>query len=197
MRRSDASIQALLKVCKHPLLAATWDVEPASDEDFDQYVARFVRNELFDRNVNWYNFLRDALGKLDFGFSVFEKTYEITDFEGQTRIGIANLGWRKQWSILRWETNEATVAGVTQQLVGDSVSIPEDKLLVFVNDREGDNYQGVSLLRYAYKDWDIKHRIENMMAVAAERSMGVPIVEKDPDMSKKRRRENARNYEKL
>lgn len=183
MRKSDGSIQALLKVCKHPLLAATWDIEAASDEDFDQYVMRFIKNEIFDRNVNWSHFSRDALGKLDFGFAVFEKTYEPTIFEGQERIGIMNLGWRKQWSILRWETNEQT-PGVTQQLVGDTVSIPEEKLLVFVNDREGDNYQGVSLLRYCYKDWDIKHRIENIMAVAAERSLGVPIFEQSPEMSK-------------
>jgi len=196
MRKSDASIQALLKVCKHPLLAATWDVEPASDEEFDQYVKRFVQNELFDRNVNWYHFLRDALGKLEFGFSVFEKTYELTEFEGQPRVGLTELGWRKQWSVLRWETNEGT-PGITQQLIGDSVSIPEEKLLVFVNDREGDNYQGVSLLRYVYKDWDIKHRIENLMTVAAERSLGVPIFEKSPDISKNdetKMREVLRNF---
>lgn len=196
MRKSDGSIQALLKVCKHPLLAATWDVEPASEEEFDQYAARFVKSELFDHNVNWAHFLRDALGKLDFGFSVFEKTYEMTEFEGQPRVGIMNLGWRKQWSILRWETQDGK-PGVSQQLIGETASIPEEKLLVFVNDREGDNYQGVSLLRYVYKDWDIKHRIENMMAVAAERSLGVPIVEKDPKMSKgdeDKMREIMRNF---
>lgn len=196
MRKSDATIQAMLKICKHPLLAATWDIEPASDEEFDQYVARFLRDELFNRNVNWWHFLRDALGKLDFGFSVFEKTYGMTEFEGQTRIGLANLGWRKQWSVLRWETQDGN-PGITQQLIGASIDIPQEKLLVFVNDREGDNYQGVSLLRYVYKAWDIKHRIENFMAVAAERSLGVPIVEKSPDMSKKdeeKMREVMRNF---
>jgi hypothetical protein len=175
MRKSDASIQALLKVCKHPLLAATWDIESADDNDTDNEIAAFIKGELFDRNVTWGKFLQDALGKLDFGFSVFEKTYELFDYNGESRIGIQNLGWRKQWSILRWEANGQP--GVTQQLIGDTVAIPQDKLLVFVNDREGDNYQGVSLLRYAYKDWDIKQYIENLMRVAAERSIGFPIVE--------------------
>jgi hypothetical protein len=184
MRRSDGSIQALLKVCKHPLLAATWDVEAASEEEFDQYVMRFCKNELFNRNVIWDRFLHDVLGKLDFGYSIFEKTYELTEFEGKTRIGIENLGWRKQWSILKWETPDGE-PGVTQQLVGNVIGIPDAKLLVFTNDREGDNYQGISLLRYVYKDWDIKHRIENLMAIAAERSLGVPIVEKSANISKK------------
>lgn len=183
MRKSDASIQALLKVAKHPILAATFSVEEASDEEFDQYVKRFVENELFNRNVNFYNFKRDALGKLDFGFSIFEKTYEHTTFENQDRIGIKNLGWRKQWSILRWETEDGQ-PGVTQQLMNRSASIPQEKLLVFVNDREGDNYQGVSLLRYVYKLWDIKHRIENLMAMAAERSLGVPVFEEYEHSSK-------------
>lgn len=188
MRKSDASIQALLKACKHPLLSATYDVEPASDEEFDQAAARFCKAQLFDENVSWHHFLRDALGKLDFGFSVFEKTYEETDFEGQVRIGIASLGWRKQWSILRWETEDGD-PGITQQLMVGTASIPQEKLLVFVNDREGDNYQGVSVLRYCYKDWDIKHRIENLMAVAAERSLGIPVFQHKKGLSQSEKKE--------
>ncbi|HVB24106.1 MAG TPA: DUF935 family protein [Ktedonobacteraceae bacterium] len=183
MRRSDASIQAMLKVVKHPLLAATWDIEPASDEKFDQYVARHVKNELFNRNVVFYRFLRDALGKCDFGFSVFEKTYELTEFEKQTRVGIKELGWRKQWSILRWATS-ADQPGVTQELLSGPVDIPQEKLLTFVNDREGDNYQGISLLRYVYKAWDIKKSLENYLIVAASRSLGFPTAEYNPQSSK-------------
>jgi len=182
MRRSDASIQALLKVVKHPLLSATWDIESASDEEFDLYAARFVKNELFNRNVIWYRFLRDVLGKCEFGFSVFEKTYEETEFEGQFRVGINELGWRKQWSILRWETSDHQ-PGVSQQLLGSLVDIPQEKLLVFVNDREGDNYQGISLLRYVYKDWDLKKSVENLMIVSAMRGMGFPVVEYNPNAS--------------
>ena len=183
MRRSDASIQALLKVIKHPLLAATWDIEPASSEEFDQYVARFVRNELFNRNVVWFRFLRDALGMCDFGFAVFEKTYERTEFEGQTRVGINELGWRKQWSVLRWDMSNGE-PGITQQLLSGIVDIPQEKLLVFTNDREGDNYEGVSLLRYVYKDWDLKKQVENLMIVDAMRGLGFPIVEYNPTASK-------------
>ena len=184
MRRSDPSIQALLKVCKMPLGAATYDIEAASDEEFDQYAMRFVKNELFDRNIKWPQFIHDGLGKLEFGFSLFEKTYGTTEFEKQVRIGIDDLGWRKQWSILRWETEDHQ-PGVSQQLMTKVVGIPQDKLLLFSNDREGDNYQGISLLRYVYKDWDIKHRVENLMAVAAERSLGVPAFEHKAGLSEK------------
>ena len=181
--RRDATIQGMLKAVKHPILAADYDIEPASDQEFDHYVARFVKNELFNRNVKWRKFLRDALGKCDFGFALFEKTYEDTTFEGQFRKGIKELGWRKQWSILRWSTS-ADEPGVTQQLLSGPVDIPQVKLINFVNDQEGDNDQGISLLRYVYGPWEQKRYLENTLMVAAQRSIGFPIVEYNPEASK-------------
>lgn len=200
MRRSDASIHGMLTAVKHPLLAAHWDVEPASDEEFDQFVCRFVRNELFNRNVKMRKFLRDALGKLDFGFAVFEKTYEMTQFEGKQLWGVQDLGWRKQWSILRWATS-MNEPGVTQELLSGPVDIPQIKLLTFVNDQEGDNYQGVSVLRYVYKAWEMKKALENYLMVAAQRSIGFPYIEYTPDISLKDQQKlenmlkNMRNHE--
>lgn len=181
--RRDATVQGMLKAVKHPLLAASYDIEPAATTEFDQYVARFVKNELFNRNVKWRKFLRDALGKCDFGFALFEKTYEDTTFEGQFRKGIKEIGWRKQWSILRWSTS-ADEPGVTQQLLSGPVDIPQEKLLNFVNDQEGDNDQGISLLRYVYGPWEMKRYLENTLMVAAQRSVGFPIVEYNLDSSK-------------
>ncbi|MDE2104286.1 MAG: DUF935 family protein [Patescibacteria group bacterium] len=181
--RRDPTVQGMLKAVKHPLLAADYDIEPASGQEFDQYVARFVKNELFNRNVKWRKFLRDALGKCDFGFALFEKTYEDTVFEGQFRKGIKELGWRKQWSIIRWATS-TDEPGVTQQLLSGPVDIPEEKLINFVNDQEGDNDQGISLLRYVYGPYEMKRYLENTLMVAAQRSIGFPIVEYNPDASK-------------
>lgn len=182
--RRDASIQGMLKAVKHPLLAATYDIQAASDEEFDQFVMRHVKNELFDRNVKWRDFLRDVLGKCDFGFSLFEKTYELTQFEDKPVVGIKELGWRKQWSILRWATSQDQ-PGVTQELLTGPVDIPEAKLLAFVNDKEGDNYSGISLLRYAFAPWDRKKSLDNFLMVAASRSLGFPIVEYFEDNDKK------------
>jgi phage gp29-like protein len=182
--RRDATIQGMLKAVKHPLLSATYDIEPASDEAFDQFVARHVENELFNRNVKWRDFLQDALGKCDFGFSVFEKSYELTTFENKPVVGIKELGWRKQWSVLRWATSDDQ-PGITQQLLSGPVDIPQEKLLTFVNDKEGDNYQGISLLRYIYHNWEMKKRIENLMMVDFMRSLGFPIVEYNPEASQK------------
>lgn len=185
MRRSDSSIHSTLQVCKLPIIATTWTIEAASDDDADQYIANFIKNELFNRNVNWHDFLRSALTMFDFGFSVFEKTYELTEFEGQLRVGIKELGSRKQRSILYWQMKNQK-PGVQQQLLGSGIDnnspsglidIPMEKLIVFTNEKEGDNYEGISLLRFAYKDWDIKDKLTLVHAIALEKmAIGIPVI---------------------
>ena len=179
MRRSDSTVHATLQVCKLPILSVRWKINPASDNEDDQRKARFIQRELFERNVMFTNFLREGLSSLDFGFAVAEKTYELTDFEGSPMIGIQKIGFRKQVSILKWETDDKK-EGVTQLLAtGESASIPAAKLIIFTNDKEGDNYEGISLLRYAYKHWHIKDKLDIINAVALEKTgVGVPILKK-------------------
>ena len=65
---------------------------------------------------------------------------------------------------------------------GATANIPRNKLLYVVNDQEGDNYFGISLLRYAYKPWKIKDGLEIMNAVALENmALGIPYIKKGID----------------
>jgi phage gp29-like protein len=181
MRRSDATVRSTLQVCKLPILSAQWDIEPASDDKQDIYAADFIKFQLFKHNLNWFDFLREGLTFFEFGHAVAEKTFELTEYEGQTRIGINKIGYRKQRSIQAWQTKEGK-AGITQQLIGESVSIPMEKLIVFVNDKEGDNLEGISLLRYAFKHWDIKDKLDIINAIALEKlAVGVPVLKKPSD----------------
>lgn len=180
MRLSDPTVHAALTAVKLPLQAAIWDVKAASDDAQDQLVADFVKRELMERNVNWHQLLFEILTMFDFGFSVFEKTYERTEYEGQTRIGLESLESRKQRSILKWETLEGK-PGIYQILQTGGASVDEEKLLLFTNEREGDNYQGRSVLRYAYKPWHMKHNLETIAAVGIERmAIGVPVLMPPP-----------------
>lgn len=182
MRRSDSTVRAALQMCKLPLLALDRNIEPASDDEFDVYVADFIKAELFDRNVKLHDLLRESLSCFDFGYSVAEKTLQLTEFQGQPRIGIANIGFRKQTSIYSWETPDGK-PGITQQLIGeDNAGIPMVKLMVFTHEREGDNYEGISLLRYAFKDWDMKDKLVLVNAIALEKlAMGIPILKAPAD----------------
>lgn len=199
MRRSDATIKAALKVVKLPILSTTWRIEAASDDPQDIEIADWVRFNLFD-NIDFPSTLSEVLTFLEFGYSVFEKVWDYVQWQPntivvgkdedgnpiekiqpkKTMIGLAGLESRKQRSIYRWKTNDETpVFGITQYVPGGTYSIPGDKLAVFTLEREGENYEGISLLRPAYKHWRIKDKLELIEAVRHERQ-GLGIIEVVP-----------------
>ena len=102
------------------------------------------------------------------------------DFEGD-KIIIKKLAQRIAWTVWQWQQHDGT-PGITQTLpspVENSTmpSIPEKKLLRFTFRQEGDNYEGRSVLRSAYKHWYIKDTLYKLDAVRHERlSIGIPVV---------------------
>lgn len=185
MRRGDSGVQQLLKAVKQPILSVQWKIDEASDDDLDQYAGRFIKRELFDHNINFHSTNREALTCLDFGWSLFETTLELTEFEGKTRVGLKTFNSRKQLSIDKWETMEKK-PGVTQQLPGQIIDIEKDRLVTFTNEREGDNYEGRSLLRAAYKDYDIRNKLIIANAVSLEKlGGGIPVLKAPPQADKK------------
>lgn len=174
MRRGDGTISAVLQACKLPIIGASWTIEPGSDSAQDQKIANFISQELMGRNISFSDFMREGLTMFDFGYSVFEKVLEFVDFEGQQLIGLAGLHSRKQRSVYYWETQDHE-PGITQVVIGGSFSIPRDKLVIFTNNKEGDNYEGISLLRAAYKHWQIKDKLYLIDAIRHERQ-GLGIV---------------------
>lgn len=197
MRRSDGTVHQALEMVKLPILGLNWNLEAATDDELDQYIARFVEQELKEGNINWNTFLEDGLEMLDCGYSIIEKTYGLTEFEGKTRLGLSELGYRKQKSLYSWETKEGK-PGITQQLIGDTISIPMEKLIIFTNKKKGDNYEGISLLRYCYRDWYMKKTLIKVNGINIERlGAGVPVLEFGDNISpeeKERARQIARQF---
>lgn len=182
MRRSDGTVRAALKVCKQPILSATWNIEAASDKQADQDKAEFIRQQLFE-NINFYDVLSEILTYLEFGFSVFEKVYDYVDYNGKQLIGLKGLESRKQRTIYNWETapsgDKKAELGIRQITPNGAFSIPMGKLCVFTYDREGDNYEGISMLRAAYKHWKMKDNLELIDAIRHERQ-GLGIITVEP-----------------
>jgi len=176
MRKSDGVVKAALLACELPIRAANWYVEPASEDDMDKEVADFVTDCLFNQmTITWNDFLRQTLLMLPFGFMVFEKVFQVVEFDNKEMIGWKKFAPRLPQTILKW-TTETGEDGITQQLgSGSNVSIPIEKLLVFTHDKEGDNWVGVSILRNAYRSWFMKSHIEKINAIAFERQgLGIP-----------------------
>lgn len=179
MRRSEASIEGALEVIKQPILNVEHSIQPAADDDESDFRARYMTRELFKRNIDFHQLSEEAMTFLDFGHAVAEFTLELTEFEGRTLIGIKEVSFRKQISIERWETTEHK-PGITQQLNTDpgdggpnTRSIPMQKLIVWTNKKEGDNHAGISMLRFSFKDWDMKDKLGIVHAVGLEK-MAIP-----------------------
>jgi len=180
MRWSDASVQAALLLCELPIRSAEWDVEPAGDDAQSKEIAEFIKENMFEGlTISWEDTLRQILLMQPYGCMVFEVVYKMTE-DGK-------IGWRK-WAprmpktIEKWNVDiNGELRSILQRAYKKDnfieVEIPIQKLMVFVNRREGDNYLGTSILRQAYKHWFFRDKYYKIDAVAQERlGIGIPII---------------------
>lgn len=178
MRRSDGQVAGALRVLKLPLLNADWHIEAASDQAQDREIAEFIEGNLRDgMSLSFHDWMRQVLLMLDYGAMPFEKVWELRG--GLVRL--RKLAPRLPRTVIDWELDEAGgLAAIHQQ--GSSASgftdvrIPASKIVVYVNELEGSNYRGVSILRPAWKHWFIKDGLERIQAIAGEkRALGVDV----------------------
>jgi hypothetical protein len=171
MRKSDGQVKAALLACKLPLLVARWDIMPASKDPQDIEIAGIVKDALFDgMTITWDAFLRQALLMLDFGFSPFEKVWELRDGLYKWR----KLAPRLPKSIARWWFDRGNeLEWLEQQAYKDdqyqTIYIPAAKAVIFTHEMEGSDPRGTSLLRAAYKHHWYKNTLYAIDGIAAER----------------------------
>jgi len=178
--RNDCQVKAALTVIKLPLLNADWSVEPASDTPQDRQIAEFIEEDLMNgMTVSWPDILRQALLMLDYGSMPFEKVWRLGE---DGLVHLRKLAPRMPKTVLFWLVDETGgLAGIRQAAPSASlglkiVEIPVDKLLVFVNDLEGSNFRGTSILRSAYKHHYYKDNLYRVQAIAIEkRAMGIDV----------------------
>ena len=178
MRKNDGTVRAAILAITLPIIRAKFFVNPATDDQEAKDVANFVEHALFDwLDSTWEDLVRQALLMIPFGVMLFEKVYETKDHEGKTYVTLAKLAPRLPKSILKWELEDRTFG--IQQIRQDGVlaQIPGSKLLIFVNEREGDNWWGTSFLRGAYKHYYYKNTFYRVDTLAFERQgLGIPKV---------------------
>lgn len=187
MRRSDAKIRQCLNAVKNPIRGAHWSIEPAKKELVAnaETHAKFIDHVLLkDMDKPWLQFLTEALSFIDFGNAPFEIVHKVVldHPEWGSYNGIRTLGWRSPRTIHRWHLNHDTgkLERIAQYAYGDLqrlVDIPAQFLLVFSLEKEGDNYEGISMLRACYGPWFRKDTYLKLMAIGIEKSaVPTPIV---------------------
>lgn len=178
MRKSDGTVRAALLAMTLPVVRAKWFINPATEDQNDKDVANFCEHALFDwLDTSWDDIVRQALLSVPFGVMVFEKVYGVKDHEGKSYITINKLAPRLPKSIQQWELPDKTFGIQQIRQDGQVALIPGSKLLIFVNEREGNNWWGNSMIRPAYKHWYYKNKFYQIDAMAFERQgMGVPMI---------------------
>lgn len=199
MHVSDPTVTAVMRAYMAPIMAARWEVEPASDDARAVDAADLVREQLFSLECSWEDFIEEALEHLVFGFYPFELIWEIS--EGQAVL--RDLAPRPPVEIEEIRSDaRGRFLGIEQELTepetGDlppgvdlgrmrggkagRVFIPAEKLCHVVRARRGANFAGRSILRGAYKPWWIKKELEMLAGIALERrSLGVDVMKLPPD----------------
>lgn len=191
MRREDPQVKSVLSAVTLPIIRNEWEIDGtgcrpevvahvAADLGLPvKGEARTAPSRLKGR-FSFKDFIRLALLELPYGHSFFEQVYDQTT--GATHL--AKLAWRPPRTISEVEVapDGGLVAIKQRGIAGKSdVRIPVDRLVAFVNDREGANWLGESILRSAYKMWLLKDRVLRIQALTAERNgLGLPTFTASP-----------------
>jgi hypothetical protein len=190
MRRSDATVQQVLRAVTLPVRRTPWRIDPnGAPDEVVNHIADDLGLPILGRparpvtrtrdRFNWGEHLRMALLQLVFGHSYFEQSYRIERSTGRALAHLHKLAWRPPRTIQK--INVAADGGLESieqygKSDGPPPKITIDRLVAYVNDREGGNWLGQSLLRPAYKDWVIKDRLLRVQAQTVDRNgMGVPV----------------------
>lgn len=198
MRRSDAQCSSVLRAVSAPILGTGWwvDGRGCRDEVTEHVATDFglpIRGTDPDEaplarrrgRFSWNDHNRLSLLMLPFGHSIFEQVYR---FDTAGRVHLKKLAYRPARTISKFnvardgglisiEQYPATNAGgrsITTTARNTPISV--DRLVAYVLDREGGNWQGQSVLRAAYKNWLLKDRALRQWSSAVRRQgMGLPV----------------------
>ncbi|OLT47773.1 hypothetical protein BJF87_21395 [Gordonia sp. CNJ-863] len=193
MRRGDATVKAGLIAAKAPLIAADWYAQAAGEERVD-LETKALTDYTMVKVLHWkQRLLPEILTMLDFGFSVFEIVVDWVEFNGKEYLVPVKAAYRKQTTIQSWETADKKPGIQQLTAAGKIVSIPDEKMASFTFQQEGDNWQGLSILRPAYGSWYYKKNLERIEALQQERQ-GLGVVKiKHPRSASDTMKQTARN----
>lgn len=198
MYRTDGDVRQVVQLVCNPLVSGTWGMVPFGGQDASErarYLADFAHWALFTvMSPNLIGHLAEMLPILArSGFTPYEKIWMRETYKGKTVVVPRKLDVRLPRTIFEFKQDKfGELVSIIQQLavplfsqatdgppstgIAGKVEIPREDMVFYRVGGEGDNWEGISLLRPAYKHWKLKDAIERIDAVAQEReAMGVPI----------------------
>lgn len=195
MRRADAQTISVLKAVTLPIRSTQWRIEPGqASPEVAAYVAEQLGLPLTtgdnpsprrrQSRFSWSEHLRLALLCLPLGHMFFEQVVSVDPNTGF--VELRKLAPRMPSTLTDIKVAEdGGLVGIEQAApVGRTVKaqdggrrfIPVERLVAYVNEREGADWAGTSLLRGAYKHWLLKDQLLRIEAISVRRNgVGVPV----------------------
>jgi hypothetical protein len=192
--RTDPQVAAVTKAVMFPIIRTQFRVERAKAKaSITQAIADDLglpvagKEQKPGSRLSRFSFVehvRHALLSLVYGHAFFEQVYEYSPKDGIDRLH--KLAYRPPLTLE--EINVARDGGLTsikQRAAGAGNvverPIPVRNLVAYVNDREGGNWKGVSMLRPAFAPWWLKVQAMRVQSVGFERNgIGVPLYKASP-----------------
>lgn len=222
MAVSDPVVRATMLHMATPIKAAEWRVKPASDSDEDLMIAAFISNNLFEwMQTPWAESMDDQLKYLRWGVAVLEEVWEHRSVGWEYRrpgegepIQVAprdvytlrKMAPRLPRTIFRWINDPdsgdlaiiQTRAWKSMPQLGQgmfsTIDLPADKCLILSNEKVGDDWWGVSMLRGAYKPWWLLEAMQRVTAIGYERFyVGTPMARMNQNATDSQRRKMLQN----
>lgn len=195
--RTDPTIASILASYITAIIGANWSIDPSGADPATVKVCTEslglpVSGEKHDdigaarrRGVKWVEHLRLSSLHLIFGHMAFEPIYEV---RADNLAYLVALPERMPNTITDIEVaDDGTLKSITQEgrpgksNTNGGVTIPADRLLWYVHEREGAVYQGRALIRPCYSDWLLKIDGKRVNATGLARfGAGTPVMEALP-----------------
>lgn len=196
MRLGDPAVNLSMAAYELPVISAKWHiVMDDTNEDGEEIIDKaeadkiksFIHANFFEhlkKRRTWTSLLREILHYKQFGNCCFELTEEVID--GQ--VWIKDIAFRHPRTYL-WDWDYKTDSPTYGQLLGvsqyntQSQISPKgrmdfENLLIFVNERQGDNMEGIGVCRYQYNAWKSKDVLNRLMMVGFERYLAdTPVLQ--------------------
>ncbi|QPX61706.1 portal protein [Gordonia phage Bunker] len=205
MASEDGRIASVMEAIKLPILRTQWRIDPnGAKKKVTKFVAANMGLPIVGADERaplirtrgrflWVEHLHHALAMLDFGHSIFEQVYRLTD-EGLYELrklaprpqdSIAAFHVARDGGLISIEQYPPGIAGADPSI---GATIPIERLVAYVRNPRPGQWIGRSMLRPAYKHWLAKDELMRIeIATARRNGMGVPVAtstEKERDDKK-------------
>ncbi len=177
--RADEQVKAALFVKKFARLSTGWSIVPPDNPSATEKKATaFCQDVLY--NAGSSKILKGIMTALDFGYSIGEKIYTISDSgRWKGKIIITKIKSKApenyEFKLDAYDNIEGLVpvAGYAAGGYTKDKPLPIDKFIIYSYNQEFENPYGNSDLRGAYNAWWMKHLFQKFMSIYYER-FGIP-----------------------